>query len=421
MSFTRHKHWYFLIDCNQFFVSCEQAFNPKLMKAPTVVLSNNDGCVVSRSQEAKNIGIPMGAPLFQILDLVKRHNVNTLSSNFELYGDMSLRVMQTLSLFSPDIEEYSIDEAFLKITEDDPIILAKQIKNTVHKHTGIPVSVGIGQTKTLAKVASDIAKKEKDGVFLLSGDADIELKKIPVIDIWGVGKNIAAGLKSYQIYTAFDLKNADDSYIRQKFSVVLLRTALELRGIECLSFDEIPKSKKSITCSKSFGRPVTEIKELDEALSSYTSRATGRLRKDGSVAKVVHVFLTTSRFKEDFYYNYQILTLPFPSDYTPDIIRCAKNALRKIFIEGYSYKKVGITLLDISPKHTPQSDFFDNVDKDTGKKNKVMMVIDSIKDKMGKNSIYFASEGIQKDWEAKKELCSPKYTTRWDELLKIKI
>lgn len=421
MSYTKHDYWFFLVDCNQFFVSCEQAFNPRLLKKATVVLSNNDGCVVARSQEAKDLGIPMGIPLFKIQDTIKKHNVNVLSSNFELYGDMSLRVMQTLGYFSPDIEEYSIDEAFLKMHEDNPLDVAKRIKFIIQKNTGIPVSVGVGRTKTLAKIANDIAKKQKEGVYKLDQDVDETLKKMPVIDVWGVGKNLAAQLKSHQIYTAFDLKSSDDSFIRSKFSIVLLRTVLELRGIECLNFSDMPKHKKSITSSKSFGKPITQIIELEEALSSYVATAVAKLRRDKSKAKTICIFLTTSRFKEDFYYNYQIINLPKSSDYTPEIISYAKIALNKIFIDGYAYKKVGITLLDLSSKNTTATDFFDTSKEIDEKRNKVMNVIDSITEKIGKNSVYFAAQGIQKEWMAKKELRSNRYTTKWDELLTIKI
>jgi DNA polymerase V len=250
-----------------------------------VVLSNNDGCVVARSQEAKDIGIPMGAPLFKIQDIIRKHNVHVLSSNFELYGDMSMRVMQTLAQFAADIEEYSIDEAFLKIDEDNPLGVAKRIEYIVEKHTGIPVSIGIGRTKTLAKIASEIAKKQKAGVYKLEQDIDETLRKMPVIDVWGVGKNIAAQLKSYQIYTALDLKNSDDSFIKSKFSVVLLRTVLELRGIKCLDFKDMPQHKKSITSSKSFGRPITRMQELEEALSSYVATAVIKLRKEEQQSK----------------------------------------------------------------------------------------------------------------------------------------
>jgi DNA polymerase V len=421
MSSTKHDHWFLLVDCNQFFVSCEQAFNPRLLKKAVVVLSNNDGCVVARSQEAKDIGIPMGVPLFKVQDTIKKYNVNVLSSNYELYGDMSMRVMQMLRQFSPDIEEYSIDEAFLKIDEDNPVDVAKKVKFIVQKNTGIPVSIGIGRTKTLAKMASDIAKKQKAGVYKMDQDMDETLKKMPVIDIWGVGKNLAAQLKSHQIYTAFDLKSSDDSFIRSKFSIVLFRTVLELRGINCLNFKDTPHHKKSITSSKSFGKLITHIQELEEALSSYVAIAVAKLRREESKVRTLCVFLTTSRFKEDFYYNYQLINLPKSSDYTPEIISYAKTALKKIFIEGYAYKKVGITLLDLSPKNAVATDFFDSYKEVDEKRTKVMNVIDSITEKIGKNSIYFAAQGIQKEWISKKELRSSRYTTKWDEILTIKI
>jgi len=376
---------------------------------------------VSRSKEAKEIGIPMGAPAFQIQELVKRYNVYALSSNFDLYGDMSLRVMQTLSTFSPDMEEYSIDEAFLQITSCDPLCIAIEIKNTVYKNTGIPVSVGIGKTKTLAKVAGDLAKKKADGCFVLHNNVDETLQSLTVEEIWGVGRRLSTQLKSYRIFTALDLKNADDTWIKNVFSVVLLRTVWELRGIECLKYQEGETSRKSITSSRSFGKPVTELKDLEEAVSSYMAKAATKLRNDGSVASQVCVFINTSRFKEDSYYNYQILTLPQATDYTPHLVSFAKQALHHIFKPGYVYKKAGITLLNLSPKGSIQTDLFAKRPADDTKHTKAMSVLDKIQHKMGKESISFASEGIEKSWKMKKESSSPRYTTRWDEILTIKI
>jgi len=421
MSSTGQNNWYFLIDCNQFFVSCEQLFNPKLLGKPTVVLSSNDGCVVSRSKEAKEIGIPMGAPLYQLEQLMKRYKVHALSSNFELYGDMSFRVMQVLSTFSPDMEEYSIDEAFLKITALNPLPIAIQIKAAVERLTGIPVSIGIGITKTLAKVAGDIAKKKSSGCFFLHDNVDEILAKLSPVDIWGIGNRIAADLKSYHIHTALDVKKADDTWIQKKFSVVLLRTVWELRGRECIKHIEVDTPRKSITSSKSFGRPVTELTDLEEAVSTYMAKASSKLRKEGSLAKVICVFISTSRFQEDSYYNYRIITLPQSSDYTPDLISYAKSALKQIFKEGYSYKKAGVTLFELSPKNCVQLDLFSPPPSTNTKHSEAMQVLDKIKSRLGKDAICFASEGIDKSWKGKQQHTSSRFTTRWDELLTIKI
>jgi DNA polymerase V len=421
MSSTNYNDYIFLVDCNQFYVSCEQVFNPKLMSTPTVVLSNNDGCVVARSKEAKAIGIPMGAPLFQIQKLIQTNKVNVLSSNFELYGNMSFRVMQTLYQFSSDMEEYSIDEAFLFVTCQDPLSLAREIRKTVYQHTGIPVSIGIGLTKTLAKVAGDLAKNTKDGLFALTENVDHVLIDLPIMDIWGVGKKIATQLKSYHIHTALMLKQADDTWIKKIFSVVLLRTVWELRGTRCLQTEDVNIPRQSITCSKSFGKAITVLRDLEESVSSYMAQAAVRLRRDESLTKQILVFIYTSRFQDDYYSNYQAMTLPEATDYTPMLLTYAKAALHKIFIEGYAYKKAGVTLLDISPKTCVQQDLFASSMSTNIKHKKAMQVLDQIQGKMGRGAITFASEGIDPTWKSKKKQITPCYTTRWDDILTIKI
>lgn len=362
----------------------------------------------------------MGAPAFQLQEQFKRYRVHALSSNFELYGDMSRRVMHTLSQFSPEMEEYSIDEAFLVMQSDNPLKIASHIRNIVYKNTGIPVSIGIGKTKTLAKVAGDLAKKQPSGCFILDDKIDEVLANLAVIDIWGIGRRLAAQLKSYGIYTALELKKADDTWIQKLFSVVLLRTVWELRGIECLEYHQEESARKSITSSRSFGRVVTELKELEEAVSAYMAKAAEKLRNDESIAKQICVFIHTSRFQEDSYYNYQIISLPQGSDYTPELIACAKKALSKIFRPGLAYKKVGVTLLDLSPKDQQQRDLFSTYEANE-KQTRAMHVLDKIQHKMGRESISFASEGIEKSWKMKKGNSTPRYTTSWEEILTIKI
>ena len=421
MSSTKHKPLFFLIDCNQFYVSCEQVFNPHLHGKPTIVLSNNDGCVVARSKEAKQIGIPMGAPVYQLQEVIRRFDVQILSSNFELYGDMSNRVMQTLSLFSADIEEYSIDEAFLLIDCKDPMALAIEIKDRVYRDTGIAVSIGAGKTKTLAKLASDLAKNKKQGCLILDEDIDSTLKLVAVADVWGVGSRLSSALKSYRILSAFDLKNADDTWIKNHFSVVLLRTVWELREIPCLTLEEVEPQRKSITSSKSFGRAVIKKEEIEQALSSYISTAAIKLRKRELFARALLVFVSTSPFREEYYSNYKIVSLPQPTDYTPHLLHYGKSALNSIFLEGHLYKKVGVTLLDLTEKNCIQTDFFQEPIEENKKHTRAMRVLDTIQNKMGKGSISLAAEGIHKPWKEKKNIISPRYTTRWDEILTIQI
>ena len=348
---------YHLIDCNQFFVSCELVFNPRLIGKPVVVLSGNDGCVVSRSKEAKALGIPMGAPAFQYAQLFKERGVHALSSNFALYGDMSHRVMQVLRSLCSEVEEYSVDEAFLIAPAEE----AQKIKNCVLQWTGIPVSIGIGPTKTLAKVANDLAKKMPTGILELTDKATIDthLRKIAPSDIWGVGRRLDAKLKEEGIRTALQLKDASEIWLQKRFSVMLVRTVMELRGISTHTQDEVPEIRKSLT-PRSFGHRLTELSELEEALSSYVASAAAKLRDEGLCTSVLSVFITTSPFLEPptYYANALTLTLTEPTAYTPQLISAAKEMLRKIYRPGFLYKKAGITFNEISPMQLQQPDLF---------------------------------------------------------------
>jgi DNA polymerase V len=397
------------------------AFNPRLLATPTVVLSNNDGCVVARSKEAKAIGIPMGAPLFKVQPLIDRYNVNVLSSNFELYGDISFRIMQIIHSFGDNVEEYSIDEAFIEIDAIDPEAVAAKIRATILQHTSIPVSIGIAKTKTLAKIASEIAKKKDCGYFLMEpAGCDGVLEKLAVADVWGVGSRLAVQLKSYGIFSAYQLKIADDSWIKKLFSVVLLRTVLELRGQRSVNLQIDTALKKSITCSKSFGAAVTTLSDIHEALSCYAGKACTKLRRQGLAATRVQVFISTSRFTEDYYSDYRMVKLKQATDYTPSIIKEALTMAASLFIEGLTYKRVGITLLDLVGKKAVEQDLFHDTSK-AEKHTLAMHAFDSIQKKMGRKAITFASEGIDKKWQAKKESLSCRYTTRWDEILTINI
>lgn len=419
MSSTKPSN-YFLIDCNSFFVSCEQVFNPKLRKKPVVVLSNNDGIVIARSKEAKALGIPMGAASFQYTDLFKRGKVHVLSSNFTLYGDMSRRVMHALSHFSPDMEEYSIDEAFLRIACDDPDAVAQEIKATVLQWTGIPVSIGIGTTKTLAKVANDVAKKGT-GIFAFSDPIQVNtaLEKLDVQEIWGVGRQLSAALREYGIRNARQLKEASEDWIKKRFSVVLLRTVYELRGMSCLELIEVAEVRKSITHSRSFGKGVKEIQEVEEALATYTASAAEKLRQEELLPTFLTVFLMTSAFQQSAYSNSWTVTLDEPTTFTPDLIMKAKEALVRIFREGYIYKKVGVIMGGFEPSANFQPDLFSK--RQTEKLKAAMEAIDGVNARYGDTAMLFAAEGLRKPWKMKRGHVTPRYTTSWDELLKIEI
>ncbi len=413
---------FFLIDCNQFFVSCEQVFNPKLHNKPVVVLSNNDGCVVARSKQAKALGIPMGAPAFKYADLFKAHKVHVFSSNFTLYGDLSQRVMHVISHFSPDMEEYSIDEAFLWINTADPLAIAREIKSTVLKWTGIPVSIGIGATKTLAKVANDIAKKG-DGIFIFSDPTQIDtvLQQLPVQEIWGIGRNLSLSLQQAGITHARAFKDAPDGWLQKRFSVVQLRTAYELRGISCLALNDLPAPRQSITCSRSFGKPVSKLSDIEEALAVYTANAAEKLREEELLPSVLTVFLMTSPFVQPAYSNSWTMILDEPTSFTPQLVAKVKEVLRKIYRTGYLYKKVGVVMGEFLSQSNVQPDLFLSDEKQTQKRQRAMQVVDTLNQRFGGSSLRFAAEGLQQRWKPKRGNVSPRYTTCWNELLDIEI
>ncbi|WP_075884015.1 Y-family DNA polymerase [Candidatus Protochlamydia sp. W-9] len=421
------KSLFALVDCNNFYASCERVFQPHLVGKPVIILSNNDGCVIARSNEAKALGIPMGAPLFQYADLIKRNAVHMFSSNYTLYGEMSQRVMKTLAQWTPDLEIYSIDEAFLRLV-DDPSLLscAQQIKHTVYQWTGIPVSIGIAPTKTLAKVVNRYVKKKQitEGFFILNKEAMREkiLKDFEVKDIWGIGHQISALLHRNNIRTGRELINKNDDWIQKNLSVVGLRTVWELRGISCLPLEEATPARKSIVCSKSFGADVYAEVELVEALSTYVASAAERLRNQKSLTSCLEVFLHTSRFKEGQSYHPSIhVTLPVPSDYTPQLTHYAKEGLHKIYKEGFAYKKVGVMLGGIVSNQGKQLDLFAEPKSNLPKQRILMQLMDKMNAKLGKGALKFPAQGIQQTWKMKRSLCTPHYTTSWKDLLQIKI
>lgn len=417
---------YAIVDCNNFFVSCERVFNPKLVGKPTVVLSNNDGCVIARSNEAKLLGIPMGEPFFKVKDIVRSHGVRVLSSNHTLYGDMSQRVMNVLDDYSADVEHYSIDEAFLDVSWVKPNDLkdyAKELREKVFKWTGIPVSVGIGPTKTLAKLANFTAKKcpGAKGVYILNHPEvhqDV-LQSIDVGEVWGVGRRWKKFLKKHGILTADDLRKAEVSWAQQHMSVVGARVVQELRGTSCIPLDMMISEKKSITVSRSFGKKVTQFDPLREALTGYVTRAAEKLRQTNQVARHMTVYIRTGNFvgQQTRYTPAINVSLPHPTSYTPDLIQHAVAALRKIYKSEYAYKKAGVVLSDFIAKDKVTPDLFD--ERDTKKQDQLMGAIDFINLRQGKGVIHFAGSNMQSEWKAKREFCSPAYTTSWEEIPRV--
>jgi len=420
-----------LVDCNNFYVSCERVFNPKLEGVPVVVLSNNDGCAVARSNEVKALGIKMAEPWFKMKAIAKQHGIIALSSNYALYGDMSARVMNILSNFSPKQEVYSIDECFLDLAGFDPATLAdyaQTIRQTVKQGTGIPVCVGIAETKTLAKLANHCAKKGfagRDGVcdFGRFNDA-VKTKvfsKIPVGDVWGIGRRITEGLGKLGIQTVEDLRCADTEYIRQQFSIVVERTVKELNGIPCIELDEAGTARQQIMVSRSFGATVMNLDDLSESIAYYATLASEKLRNDQSVAASLCVFIRTNPFKESDpqYEKSVVVPLTQPSDDTTKIVSAALKGLRAIYRTGYQYKKSGVLLMGLHPKSSVQRTLFDDP-IEQAKSDSMMSVMDAINRKMGAGSMTIAASGIRKRWSMRRDQKSPNYTTEWGELPEVR-
>jgi DNA polymerase V len=416
-----------LVDCNNFYVSCERVFNPKLEGKPVVVLSNNDGCAVARSSEVKALGIKMGEPWFKIKDIAKKHGIIAYSSNYTLYGDLSARVMSILSNFSPKQEIYSIDECFLDLDGFDPATLmayGQKIRMTVKQGVGIPVCVGIADTKTLAKLANHCAKKSfagSDGVCDFGRFTDIErstlFARIPVGDVWGVGRRIAERLAVMGINTVEDLRCADPELIRQQFSIVLERTVKELNGIPCIELDEAGTPRQQIMVSRSFGSPVMNLDDLAESVAYFTTLAAEKLRQDGSVASSLCVHIRTNPFseKEPQYQSSKVVALSQPTDNSAKLVNAALKGLNEIYRAGYRYKKSGVLLMALQPKGTIQPTLFDDP-VEQAKSDNMMSVMDRINRKMGKGTLTIAASGITKRWAMRRESKSPSYTTEWSEL-----
>jgi DNA polymerase V len=414
-----------LIDVNNFYVSCERVFNPKLVGVPVVVLSNNDGCAVARSNEAKALGVPMGAPWFKLKDLAKQHGIIGLSSNYALYADMSNRVMSILREYSPDQEVYSIDESFLDLTgfaSRDLIRYGQHMRKRIRKWTGLPVCVGIGATKTLAKLANHCAKKQP--VFnsvcnfnTMSPEVlDGLLSQVDVGEVWGIGRKLAPKLQALGFNTVLDLKRANPERLRQQFSVVMEKTIRELNGTVCIELEDVSPPKQQIMSSRSFGQPVRDYNSLAESITLYMSSAAVKLRRQQSFAGSVHVFIRTSPFKPDAPQYSNVMTVPLlsPTNDTRQLVNIALWGLKQLYKPHYDYAKAGVMLGEIVSAHGVQTDLFSA--QASPKSSALMTAMDSINRKMGKESIKLASEGFTRPWKMKQGNKSPSYTTRWCDL-----
>ncbi|MTW55554.1 translesion error-prone DNA polymerase V subunit UmuC [Citrobacter sp. JL976] len=419
-----------LVDVNSFYASCETAFRPDLKGRPVVVLSNNDGCVIARNAEAKTVGVKMGDPYFKQKDLFRRYGVVCFSSNYELYADMSSRVMSTLEAMSPRCEIYSIDEAFCDLTgvRNCRVLqeFGQELKDAVYQNTGLAVGVGIAQTKTLAKLANHAAKKwqrQTGGVVDLSNlDRQRKLMAaLPVDEVWGVGRRISKKLEAMGIKTVLDLADTDIRFIRKHFNVVLERTVRELRGEPCLELEEFAPVKQEIVCSRSFGERITDYDAMRQAICSYASRAAEKLRGEHQYCRFISTFVKTSPFalNEPYYGNSASVKLLTPTQDSRDIIAAATRSLDAIWKDGHRYQKAGVLLGDFFSQGIAQLNLFDDNAPRRGSE-KLMEVLDHLNAKEGKGALYFAGQGIQQQWAMKREMLSPRYTTRYEDLLQVK-
>lgn len=406
-----------LVDCNNFYVSCERLFDPSLLRQPVIILSNNDGCIIARSDEAKNLGIKMGEPFFLYKGLIRKKNLKVLSSNFSLYGDLSRRVMTCLQSFSCDMEIYSIDEAFLLLPKGKDETYKKiclRIRKKILKWTGIPVSIGIGPSKTLAKLANRVAKKDpsRRGVFSLTqkNDRDEALKGFSLSDIWGVSSKKEKTLKALGVYDAWDLRESNLDLIKKYLTVVTQKTCLELRGISCLDLEEV-KDKKSICSSKSFGSPLKVKGFIEEALSNYVFVACQKLRSQKSLVSKLIVTLTPQNNNRRMNSSVREIV---PTDDTRMVLKEAKLILKEIYKENIYYKKVSVILLKFTPGLYRAQNLFESTSFE--KNVKLMKVLDSVTQNYGTNSLYLGSQGILRPWEGKSQRKSPNYTKSWGEL-----
>lgn len=415
-----------IIDANNFYASCERVFDPALLNIPVVVLSNNDGSIVARSQEAKNLGIPMAAAYFQFEKLISRAGGRVFSSNYELYGDFSRRIRTILYNYTPDLEAYSIDENFLEFGDNGKLdfdYLGRDIKDTVEKWTDIPVSIGIASNKTLSKIANKVAKKSKKagGVVNLykSPHVDAALERVAIGDVWGIGEKTADVLRSWKINNALDFKNyADQKVIRQHFTIKGLRTHRELNGVRCFPLELVPPVKKSLTCSRSFGMPIDARNQVYHAVSTYLHNAVTKMREHDLAAKALTVFVSTNRYSDDYYGNHFTFKSAYYSDNLLELQRWARYCFTRIFRHGDNYRKAGVILHGLMPRDgvTLRLHWEERI---APRIERLQKAIDEINKRNGQRTIKLAAAGGKALWQPKAEKLSPRYTTRIKELVRL--
>lgn len=410
-----------LVDCNNFYVSCERMFQPKLRHRPVVILSNNDGCIISRSYEAKEIGIPMGAPLFKARKLIRQHGVIVRSSNYALYGDMSARVMNILSAAAPNHEIYSIDECFLDLDRlgvPDIEAWCRDLRQQVYQWTGIPVSIGLGETKTLSKLANKFAKAspDDDGVFTMSPKVMITcLNQTPVDDVWGIGRRWAKKLMAQGIYSALDLKDADDQWVRKLMGIIGLRTVHELRGIPCFALENAPSAKQVTCCSRTFARASDDMTNVRNAILSYAERAVEKMRHAGQVCRVVQVFIRTDSHdsKTQPYSAAALETLMTPTNDSRTLVAAALRVFEQIWRSDIRYRKAGVLLLDLSSAQDVMPSLID--DRQAGGDD-LMKAIDRVNGRFGRGAVHLGLSSHSSSWRSRQDHLSPRYTTRWKDI-----
>ncbi len=425
MSSTQYSKKIALVDCNSFYVSCERLFNPRIRKKPVVVLSNNDGCIISRSNEAKALGIKMGEPYFKARDIILKNKVEVFSSNYSLYGDLSRRVMRTLKRFNSDIEVYSIDEAFMDLsnyTDTEVESVGREIRQTVLKWTGIPTSIGIAKTKTLSKVANHIAKKKQSGVTSLIGIENLDpiLEKVEINDVWGVGRQLTKFYQKNGIYNAKQLKNKSNTWIKKSSNVLSSRTAMELRGVPCIDIETTQTKRKSCVVSRSFGKRIETFQELKEAVANYCLNASEKIRSESLVAKAITVFVRTSPFQRNFgyYSNSKTVDFPIATNNSIETVKTAVASLESIFKNGYRYQKAGVMLTGLSNADGKKNLF--STEKDE-KINSLMRSIDNTNYRYGRATLSLASAGVHKKWNMRRQYSSKIDTADFYSLPKIRI
>ena len=415
-----------LVDCNSFYVSCERLFNPSIIKKPVVVLSSNDGCVISRSTEAKALGIKMGEPYFKVERIVKKNNIKIFSSNYSLYGDISRRIMKTLKQFSPQIEIYSIDEAFLNLSsikDENLFEHGNKIRSTILKWTGIPTSIGIATTKTLSKAANHIAKKERSGVINLINSKQIDkiLSEIKINDIWGVGRQLTKFYIKNGINTAYQLKNMSNSWIKKNTNVFGSRTVMELKGVSCISMEIHQEKRENCCVSRSFGKKVTKLEELKESITTHCLNAAEKIRIDNQTAKKITVFIRTSPFQKDenYYVKAKNIDLPIRSNDSIELVKEALIALKCIYKKGYRYQKTGIILSELQDVDVYRKNLFSTIINEE-KRTRLMKAIDYTNVRYGRNALSIAQAGLKKRWNIKKQHSSKIDTACFDLLPTVK-